>query len=191
MTTENPSSCMGRRSLEIATRSASLSGSPVCVIRVDSAVFSIGPVYPRSPTDARVSSVGGSVPIADIHRSGTLHAIEAPTQGGLGDANLASIILIIRLTRPCSASIGQPVSCREPLTGCGKSRLCGQARQDIVAHLATTALRIVPKRLTRDFFRSLLSCSLSRVRMQQFVPQRRRGPARRCERPETGPEDAG
>ena len=36
------------------------------VIRADSAVFSIGPVYPRSPTDARVSSVGSSVPMHKV-----------------------------------------------------------------------------------------------------------------------------
>jgi len=39
---------------------------PKWVIRVDSAVFSIGPVYPLSPTDARISSVGSLLPTAEV-----------------------------------------------------------------------------------------------------------------------------
>ena len=37
-------------------------------------------VKPSSTDDSRLQ---GALPIADIHRPGTLHAIEAPTRGGL------------------------------------------------------------------------------------------------------------
>jgi len=50
-----------------------------------------------------------------------------------------------------------------PLAGCGKSRLCAEAQQDIWLAGASGMLPVVPRRRSRDFFRSLLEC-LSRTR---------------------------
>jgi hypothetical protein len=67
------------------------------------------------------------------------------------------------------------------------------AQFDPPQNASATAMPIIAEARTRQnrhFFRSLLSCSLSRVRTQVFVP-RRKGSAHRCAQPETGPEDAG
>ena len=57
--------------------------------------------------------------------------------------------------------------------GCGKSRLCRQAKQDIGSCSTAIALRSVPKRLTGDFFRSLLIAAESELQQTgRIEPER-------------------